>query len=194
VSEPSRLRAISGRATLSSKCLHAADRDRRVVADHLRGDLEHDLRNDGVDLPRLIDEPFWSRAGRAPPIPARGPEPISAKILRDLRGANGDDLERARQLDEGITVPHALRRDLRGVLIASPVSRSAARARVAANSGCVLSPVPVAVPPSGIWATCGSAASTRLRPSRIWRVAGELLARVTVRRPWVGAAGLGRSR
>jgi hypothetical protein len=30
--------------------LHATDRDRGVVADHLRADLQHDLRHHGVDL------------------------------------------------------------------------------------------------------------------------------------------------
>ena len=37
----------------------------------------------------------------------------------------------------------------------------------AAKSGCVFRPVPVAVPPSGICATRGSASATRARPSRI---------------------------
>jgi hypothetical protein len=40
--------------------LHAADGDRGVVADDLGGDLEDHLRDDGVDLPGMIDEPFCS--------------------------------------------------------------------------------------------------------------------------------------
>ena len=53
-----------------------------------------------------------------------------------------------------------------GAEIASPVSFDSSSRTRAANSGCVFSPVPVAVPPSGIWPSRGSASFTRAAP---WR-------------------------
>ena len=54
-----------------------------------------------------------------------------------------------------------------GAEMVSPVSALSFSRTLAAKSRCVFRPVPVAVPPSGICATCGSAFSTRRRPSRI---------------------------
>ena len=76
--------------------------------------------------------------------------------------------------------------------MSKPAARlSSARTR-SANSGWVLSPVPVAVPPSGIWATCGSALRDALGAEPdLRRVAAELLAeRDRHRVHQVGAAGL----
>src|SRR4029077_11234520 len=50
--------------------------------------------------------------------------------------------------------------------MSSPVSAPSRSRTLAANSGWVLRPVPVAVPPSGIWPTRRSVASTRCPPSR----------------------------
>ena len=64
-----------------------------------------------------------------------------------------------------------------GGRISRPVSRARRSRTRAANSGCVLSPVPVAVPPSGICATRGSASSMRCAAEPdLRRVAAELLA------------------
>jgi len=102
------------------------------------------------------------------------------------------NLERARRSTRHHGSPALRKKRIFGGSIASPVSRSAARRTRAANSGCVLSPVPVAVRRAVIWATCGSAASTRLRPSRdLGRVAANSWPRVTgtASMRWV-AAGL----
>jgi hypothetical protein len=52
--------------------------------------------------------------------------------------------------------------------ISSPVSRASTSRTRAANSGCVLRPVPVAVPPSGIWPSRGNTSRTRAMPCRTW--------------------------
>ena len=64
-----------------------------------------------------------------------------------------------------------------GAEIASPVSSARSARTRAANSGCVFSPVPTAVPPSGIWPSRGSASLTRaIALAHLRRVAAELLA------------------
>ena len=73
--ESSRLRAIIGMKTLSSKCLQTADRD-RLCCDHLRRDLRDDLGITGLTLPGMIELPFWSSGRRISTRPARGPEPM----------------------------------------------------------------------------------------------------------------------
>ena len=54
-----------------------------------------------------------------------------------------------------------------GAIPRSLDSRASRRRTRSANFGWVFSPVPVAVPPSGIWPTCTSAASTRSCARRI---------------------------
>ena len=54
-----------------------------------------------------------------------------------------------------------------GGSIFSLVCFVSSRRTFSANFGCVLSPVPVAVPPRGIWRTWPSAASIRSWPRRI---------------------------
>ena len=144
--------------------LHAADRDRGVVADHLRGDLQHDLRDHRVDLARhdrrallqLGQEDLADAGARA--------GAHQREVVGDLGQRDGDDLQRARQLDERVAVALRLervggRRDLSGFGLAA----AAARARAAANFGCVFRPVPVAVPPSGIWRDVRRAPPRRAR-------------------------------
>ena len=53
-----------------------------------------------------------------------------------------------------------------GGRISRPVSATSRARTRAANSGCVLRPVPVAVPPSGIWPRPTTVDPTRRRPSR----------------------------
>ena len=55
-----------------------------------------------------------------------------------------------------------------GPEIGSPVSSTRTARTRSANCGCVLSPVPVAVPPSGICPSRGSAPRTRAAPWRTW--------------------------
>ena len=157
--------------------LHPADGDRRVVADHLSGDLRDDLGDDRVDLPghdraallELRQEDLGEARTRA--------GAHQADVVRDLRQRDGDRLQRAGSLDEGVARGLGLERIGRRDDRADPSRpESAARTR-AANSGCVFRPVPVAVPPSGIWPSRGSVASTRAMPcADLCRVAGELLA------------------
>ena len=137
--------------------LHAADRDRGVVADHLRADLQHDLGDHRVDLARhdrgallqLGQEDLADAGARA--------GAHQREVVGDLGQRDGDHLQRARQLDQRVAVGLRLERVLGRRGSSRPVSAvSCARTR-AANSGCVFRPVPVAVPPSGIWPTCGSA-------------------------------------
>ena len=91
---------------------HAADRDRGVVPDHLRGDLRDDLGDDRVHLAghdraallELGQEDLGEAGAR--------PGAHQAKVVRDLRERDGDDLERARRLDE--TVASRLRLEVVG--------------------------------------------------------------------------------
>ena len=84
--------------------LQAADGDRGVVADDLRGHLEDDLGHDRVDLAghdrrallQLGQEDLADAGARA-----RAHE---RDVLRDLGQRHGDDLQRARQLDERVAV------------------------------------------------------------------------------------------
>ena len=110
-------------------------------------------------------------------MPARGPEPISARSLAILVSETAIDLQRARQLDERVAVALRLERVLGRADRRARLGARAARAPCAANSGCVFRPVPVAVPPSGICATCGSALrDARAAEPDLRGVAGELLA------------------
>ena len=157
--------------------LHAADRDRRIVPDHLRRDLRHDLGDDRVDLPRH-DRAALLELGQEdlgqPGARARAHE---AEIVRDLGQRDGDGLQRARRLDEPVARRLRLERVGRRARSCRPVS-SDSRARTrSANSGCVFRPVPTAVPPSGIWPSRGNVSrDARDALAHLRRVAAELLA------------------
>ena len=120
----------------------------------------------GLTLPGMIEEPFCSSGRKISPIPARGPEPISARSLAILVSDTAITFSAPDSSTSASRLPCASNGSS-GARISSPVSAASISRTRAANSGWVLSPVPVAVPPSGIWATCGSAACTRSRPSRI---------------------------
>ena len=189
--DSSRFRAISGTRTFSSKlpCV-PADRDRGVVADHLRGDLQHDLRDHRVDLARHDRGALLQLGQEQLADPGARAGAHQRQVVRDLRQRDGQHLERAGQLDQRVAVALRLERILGRGRSSGPVA-SVSRARtVAANSWWVFSPVPVAVPPSGICATCGSALRTRAGAEPdLRRVAGELLAeRDRAQRP-SGACG-----
>ena len=175
----SRLRAISGMRTLSSNwpCMPPI-----VIAVSLpmtcAADLQDDLGEDRVDLARhdrrallqLGQEDLADAGARA--------GAHQREVAGDLGQRDGDDLQRAGQLDERVAVGLRLERVLGRRRSAQLRCRASRRARTrSANFGWVLRPVPVAVPPSGIWPTCRSAASTRsLAEPDLRRVAGELLA------------------
>ena len=82
--------------------LHPADRDRRVVSDHLGRDLADDLGDDRVHLAghdrrallELGDEDLGQAGARARSHPA--------DVVGDLGQRDGDGLQRARRLDEAV--------------------------------------------------------------------------------------------
>ena len=108
----------------------------------------------GLTFPGMIELPFWSSGRKISASPARGPEPISRMSFAIF-------------VSETATVfsaPDTSTRPSRaacasngsaGGLIGSPVSPESLARTFAANSGCVFRPVPVAVPPSGIWPSRG---------------------------------------
>ena len=81
----SRLRAISGIRTLSSNwpCMPPI-----VIAVSLpitcAATCSTTSGITGLTFPGMIDEPFWSSGRNSSPMPARGPEPISARSLAIL--------------------------------------------------------------------------------------------------------------
>ena len=176
--DSSRLRAISGTRTLSSKfpCEPAT-----VIAVSLpmtcAATCMHDLGDDRVDLPRHDRGALLQlgqaaarrcrRAGRSPSSPGRW-RSWSRETARPSARPT------ARRGRRGFPGPRTGPRA--GGCRDRSAPPAASRTR-SANSGCVLRPVPVAVPPSGICATCGSALRTRSRAEADLRgVAGELLA------------------
>ena len=80
--EPSRLRAMSGMRTLSSKL---PCRPPTVIAVSLPMTWAPICSTTsgmtGLTLPGMIEEPFCSSGRNSSPIPERGPEPMSARSL-----------------------------------------------------------------------------------------------------------------
>ena len=131
----------------------------------------------GFTLPGMIELPGWSAGRMISASPARGPEPIRRRSLAILVSETATTLSapdastRPSRADLGLELVGG-RRDVQAGLARA----SRARTR-AANSGCVLSPVPAAVPPSGIWPR-RAARRARVRcPAAPGGVARELLAR-----------------
>ena len=131
----------------------------------------------GLTLPGMIEEPFCSSGRRISARPARGPEPISARSLAILIIETATTFSAPESSTSASRLACASKGSS-GAEISSPVaSASFARTR-SANSAWVLIPVPVAVPPSGIWPTRPSVSRTRVGAEADLRgVAGELLAR-----------------
>ena len=119
----------------------------------------------GLTLPGMIDEPFCSSGRKSSDSPARGPEPISRRSFAIFVSETATTLS----APEASTRPSRAACDSNGSAgaeIGSPVASCRSSRTLAANSAWVLSPVPVAVPPSGIWPRRGSASETRAMP---WR-------------------------
>ena len=153
----SRLRAISGMRTLSSNwpC-----RPPTVIAVSLPITCALTCSTTsgitGLTLPGMIDEPFCSSGRNSSPMPARGPEPISARSLAILVSETAITFSAPDSSTSASRLACASNGSS-GARTSRPSSDASRSRTFAANSGCVLSPVPVAVPPSGICATCGSA-------------------------------------
>ena len=121
----------------------------------------------GLTLPGMIDEPFCSSGRKISPIPARGPEPISARSMAILVKDTAMTFNAPDSSTSASRLACASKGSSGGEIV-NPLA-SLSRARIfAAKSGCVLRPLPTAVPPSGICATCGSALRTRRPPRRTW--------------------------
>jgi hypothetical protein len=145
--------------------LQAADGDGGVVADDLRGHLEDNLGITGLTLPGMIDEPFCSSGRKISPMPARGPEPMRAMSCAILVSDTATTFSAPDSSTSASRLACASNGSAGGSIF-SLVWRVSSRRTFSANFGCVLSPVPVAVPPSGIWRTWTSAASMRSCPRR----------------------------
>ena len=162
----SRLRAISGIRTLSSNWPW---RPPTVIAVSLPITCAPTCSTTsgitGLTLPGMIEEPFCSSGRKSSPMPERGPEPISAMSPAILVSDTAITFSAPDSSTSASRLPCASNGSS-GAEMVSPVSAASFSRTFAANSGWVFRPVPVAVPPSGIWATCGSAFSTRRRPSR----------------------------
>ena len=120
----------------------------------------------GLTLPGMIEEPFCSSGRNSSPMPARGPEPISARSLAIFVSETAMTFSAPESSTSASRLPCASNGSS-GARMSRPVASESSARTFSANSGCVLRPVPVAVPPSGICATRGSASATRARPSRI---------------------------
>ena len=131
----------------------------------------------GLTLPGMIDEPFCSSGRKISPMPARGPEPISARSLAILVSETATTFSAPDSSTSASRLAWASNGSA-GASIFSLVCLVSSRcAPRSANFGWVFRPVPVAVPPSGIWRRATSAASTRSWPeAHLRRVAAELLA------------------
>ena len=119
----------------------------------------------GLTLPGMIDEPFCSSGRNSSARPARGPDPIQRRSFAIFVSDTATTLSAPDISTRPSRLPCASNGSA-GAEIASLVSFASRRRTFAANCGWVLSPVPVAVPPSGIWPRRGSASATRARPSR----------------------------
>ena len=147
----SRLRAISGMRTLSSNwpCMPPI-----VIAVSLPITCAETCRTTsgitGLTLPGMIEEPFCSSGRSISPIPARGPEPISARSLAILVSETATTFSAPESSTRASRLACASNGS-RGAAICLSLDSLRRRARTfAANCGCVFRPVPVAVPPSGI--------------------------------------------
>ena len=121
----------------------------------------------GLTLPGMIEEPFCSSGRNSSPMPARGPEPISARSLAILVSETAIDLQRARQLDQRVAVGLRLERVLGRRGSSRPVSAASVSRTLRGELG-----VGVQAGAGGGAAERdlrdrGSASATRARPSRI---------------------------
>ena len=121
----------------------------------------------GLTFPGMIDDPFWSSGRNTSPTPARGPEPSQAMSFAILVSDTASTLSAPDSSTSASRLPCASNGSSGGRMSKPVASMRRARMRTA-NSAWVLRPVPVAVPPSGIWPTCGSAFEIRRAPRRTW--------------------------
>ena len=119
----------------------------------------------GLTLPGMIELPFWSSGKRNSARPARGPEPISRMSFAIFVSETATTLSPPEASTSPSRAAVASKKSAGGE-IRSPVSSWSSLRTRSGNSGCVFRPVPVAVPPSGIWPRRGSVSCTRAMPCR----------------------------
>ena len=119
----------------------------------------------GLTFPGMIDEPFCSSGRNSSASPARGPEPIQRMSFAILVSETATSLQALDASTRPSRAPCASNGSAGGLMV-RPVSADRRARTRAANSACVLRPVPVAVPPSGICPRRPTVLSTRARPSR----------------------------
>ena len=122
-------------------------RDRRVVAEDLDRDHDHRFALGGFTLPGMIELPGSFSGSDSSPSPDRGPDPsqrrssailirlVAVVLIAPWAKTSASCAARAANLFGAVT---------KGL----PVSCAIAAATRSPNSGCVLSPVPTAVPPA----------------------------------------------
>ena len=119
----------------------------------------------GLTLPGMIELPFWSSGRKISASPARGPEPIRRRSFAIFVSETATVFSAPDASTSASRAACDSNGSAGGEIVRPVVSLSSRRTRPA-NSGCVLRPVPVAVPPSGIWPTRPSVARTRSAPCR----------------------------
>ena len=115
--------------------LRAGDRDRGVVADHLRADLEHDLGDHRVDLAGHDRGALLQLGQEQLADPGARAGAHQRQVVGDLRQRDGDDLQRAGQLDERVAVALRLERILGRPDLEPARLGQAARARARRTPG-----------------------------------------------------------
>ena len=113
----------------------------------------------------MIELPFWSSGRKISARPARGPEPMKRRSLAIFVSETATVFS-APDASTSASRAACASKGSAGGRIVRPVSAESFSRTRAANSGCVFSPVPTAVPPSGICPTRSSVDSTRAIP---WR-------------------------
>ncbi len=140
----------SGSIVFSSKKLHSAGLHDRLVVAPAPGPRpgSADSAITGLTLPGMIELPGWTSGSCSSPRPVRGPEAsrrtslaILSRLTATVRSAPDAASDRVER-GLGLEVVVGLAQRDTGTLLRA----SGRRAR--ANSGCVLMPVPTAVPPS----------------------------------------------
>ena len=168
--DSSRLRAITGICTLSSKLPEAPA---QAIAASLPTTWEHTCRVasgiTGLTLPGMIDEPGCRSGRRSSPSPVRGPEPIQRRSLQILVSETAMVRSAPEASTRASRLAWASMWSTASRSTSSPVdSRSAATTAAPKPSG-ALSPVPTAVPPMASSPSRGSVACTRSTPASTWR-------------------------
>ena len=115
----------------------------------------------------MIEEPFCSSGRKISPMPARGPEPISARSPAIFVSDTAITFSAPESSTSASRLACASNGSSGAAICFRPDSLRRRARTFSANFGCVFRPVPVAVPPSGIWPTCTSAAATRSCASAI---------------------------